>query len=119
MAKNSYDVAHVGGFQFVAMGADYEPLMALAMVKNGPLSIAFNANGMEYYTHGIIGCETIADEEYCEAGSIDDHSPCDPESLDHAVLAVGIGVQEGVQLDDSSTTDSTQYWVIKNSWGEE
>lgn len=117
MEKDSYDVAHVGGFQFVAMGADYEPLMALAMVKNGPLSIAFNANGMEYYVHGIIGCETIADSEYCEAGSIDDHSPCDPESLDHAVLAVGIGVQEGIQLDDSSTTDSTQYWVIKNSWG--
>mmetsp|Transcript_75597 Transcript_75597/g.215086 ORF Transcript_75597/g.215086 Transcript_75597/m.215086 type:complete len:445 (+) Transcript_75597:219-1553(+) len=119
MTKNSYDVAHVGGFQFVAMGADYEPLMALAMVKNGPLSIAFNANGMEYYAHGIIGCETIAGEDYCEAGSIDDHSPCDPESLDHAVLAVGIGVQEGVQEDTDSSADSTQYWVIKNSWGEE
>merc|ERR1711988_1515118 len=65
MEKDSFDVAHIGGFQFVAMGADYEPLMALAMVKNGPLSIAFNANGMEYYVHGIIGCETIADSEYC------------------------------------------------------
>merc|ERR1711988_1424457 len=32
---------------------DQELLMALAMVKNGPLSIAFNANGMEYYVHGI------------------------------------------------------------------
>merc|ERR1711998_437606 len=85
MAKQSYDSAHIGGFQFVAMGADYEPLMALAMVKNDPLSIAFNANGMEYYVHGIIGCET---------GAIDDHSPCDPESLDHAVLAVGTGVQD-------------------------
>merc|ERR1711998_114984 len=109
--------AHIGGFQFVAMGDDYEALMAVAMVKNGPLSVAFNANGMEYYSHGIIGCETIADEEYCQAGSIDNHSPCDPESLDHAVLAMGIGVQEGVQLESNSTSDSTQYWVIKNSWG--
>eukprot|EP00622_Pseudochattonella_farcimen_P002485 FR737413.1.p1 GENE.FR737413.1~~FR737413.1.p1 ORF type:complete len:189 (+),score=29.81 FR737413.1:52-567(+) len=120
MAKGQ--TAHIGGFQFVAMGADYEALMAVAMVKNGPLSVAFNANGMEYYSHGIIGCETIADEEYCQAGSIDNHSPCDPESLDHAVLAMGIGVQKDVTLDSvtSEETDTiTEYWVIKNSWGTE
>mmetsp|Transcript_75608 Transcript_75608/g.215140 ORF Transcript_75608/g.215140 Transcript_75608/m.215140 type:complete len:335 (+) Transcript_75608:197-1201(+) len=112
-------LAHIEGFQMVAMGDDYEDLMATVLLKNGPLSVAINANGMEYYEFGITGCETIAGEDYCEAGSIDDHSPCDPESLDHAVLAVGIGVQEGVQEDTDSSADSTQYWVIKNSWGEE
>jgi hypothetical protein len=102
----SGDVAHISGYQMVAMGAEYEDLMALALVKNGPLSVAFNAAGMDYYTHGIVGCESIAGEDYCEAGSIDEVDPCDPTSLDHAVLAVAYGVQ-----------DDVDYWVIKNSWG--
>ena len=42
-----------------------------------------------------------------EAGAIDDTYPCDPEALDHGVLAVAYGVQ-----------DDTKYWVIKNSWGD-
>jgi len=101
------DTAHVGGFQMVAMGEEYEELMKVYLTKNGPLSVAVNANGMDYYVHGITGCETIAGSDYCEAGSIDDHTPCDPEELDHGVLVVGYGVQEG-----------TEYWVIKNSWAE-
>ncbi|KAH8090225.1 C1 peptidase-like protein [Aureococcus anophagefferens] len=47
------DVAHISGWQMVAMGADYESLMRVTLVKNGPLSIAFNANGMDYYVHGV------------------------------------------------------------------
>ena len=39
------------------MGAEYEDLMATIMLKNGPLSVAMNANGMEYYEFGITGCE--------------------------------------------------------------
>jgi len=107
--RESYgdDIAHVSGFQMVAMGEGYEELMKVYLTKNGPLALAINANGMDYYIHGITGCETIAGSEFCEAGSIDDHTPCDPESLDHGVLAVGYGVQEG-----------TEYWVIKNSWAE-
>ncbi|KAH8045196.1 C1 peptidase-like protein [Aureococcus anophagefferens] len=52
------DVAHISGWQMVAMGADYESLMRVTLVKNGPLSIAFNANGMDYYVHGVVGCTT-------------------------------------------------------------
>merc|ERR1711998_301432 len=74
------------------MGEDYEDMMATALLKNGPLSVAINANGMEYY----------------EAGSISTSTPCDPTTLDHGVLAVAYGVQ-----------DDTDYWVIKNSWGTE
>ncbi|KAH8073135.1 C1 peptidase-like protein [Aureococcus anophagefferens] len=59
------------GYQFVAMGAEYEDLMHVALVKNGPLSLAFNANGMEFYVHGVVGCT----EQMCEAGGVDHHFP--------------------------------------------
>ncbi|KAG5188198.1 hypothetical protein JKP88DRAFT_178138, partial [Tribonema minus] len=83
-------VAHIGGWQMVALGAQYEDLLATAMVKNGPISIVLNAVGMEYY----------------KAGAIDTTLPCEPTTLDHAVLVVGFGEQDGVE-----------YWVVKNSWG--
>lgn len=91
----------------VALGADYEDSMGLALLKNGPLSISINANAMDYYVHGITGCS--ADDD-CEAGMIDHHTTCDPTSLDHAVLLVGYGTSDG-------TDDGLPYWVVKNSWG--
>mmetsp|Transcript_6171 Transcript_6171/g.18659 ORF Transcript_6171/g.18659 Transcript_6171/m.18659 type:complete len:490 (-) Transcript_6171:214-1683(-) len=113
----SGDVAHVGGFQMVALGAAYESLMRLYLVKNGPLSISLNANGMDFYVHGVVGCSS---DEDCGAGAVShpdvdgqgDMFTCDPTSLDHAVLAVGYGTQ--------STPDNGDlpYWVIKNSWAD-
>lgn len=108
------DVAHISGWQMVAMGSDYESLMRVSLVKNGPLSIAFNANGMDYYVHGVVGCTS---EDDCEAGSVShpdqdgdgDMFTCDPTSLDHAVLIVGYGVQH-------TENGKIPYWVIKNSW---
>lgn len=101
------NVTSITGWTMVAMGEDWEPFMHLALVKNGPLSIAFNAVGMDFYIEGITGCGE-QHLEYCEAGGIDNHLTCDPTALDHAVLAVGYGTQNGVP-----------YWVIKNSWGED
>lgn len=89
-------VEHVEGYQFVAMGAEYEDLMHVALVKNGPLSVAFNANGMEFYVHGVVGCT----EQMCESGAIDHHFPCDPTALDHAVLLVGYGTETRDALDE-------------------
>ena len=112
-------VEHVEGYQFVAMGAEYEDLMHVALVKNGPLSVAFNANGMEFYVHGVVGCT----EQMCESGAIDHHFPCDPTALDHAVLLVGYGTETRDALDEmgmpTGETQDVPYWLIKNSWDTE
>jgi len=67
------------------------------MMKNGPLSIALDADLVEDYDSGVIDPYFPSEE-------------CDPTSLDHAVLIVGWGV-------DSSIFGSTPYWIVKNSWG--
>ncbi|CAN0268973.1 unnamed protein product, partial [Hapterophycus canaliculatus] len=65
-----------------------EEAMARWLILNGPLSVALDALGMDYYSSGIdMG-------EYCE-----------PLEIDHAVLIVGYGEEDGVK-----------YWIIKNSW---
>jgi cathepsin F len=96
-------VAHIGGWQVVAMGAEYEELLTVALLKNGPIAVGFNAHGMDYYQHGVMGCDSSS---LCNAGEIDQHGPCDPSYLDNYVLLVGYGEQDGVD-----------YWVVKNSWG--
>jgi len=105
----------ISGWQMVAMGADYEELLRVALLKNGPIALAFNANGMDFYIHGVTGCT----QGWCDSGSIDHHVPCDPAVLDHAVLVVGYGTQTGsaYYLDRSQDEVEVPYWVIKNSWG--
>ncbi|CAN0254770.1 unnamed protein product [Laminaria digitata] len=72
----------------VASGSMDEDVMARWLVLNGPLSVALDAAGMDYYSDGIdMG-------EYCY-----------PLEIDHAVLIVGFGEEDGVK-----------YWLIKNSW---
>ncbi len=85
--KSNY-VAHIKSWQQVASSAKDEDKLALALIRSGPLSLALDASGMEYYSSGI-----------------DDYESC-TTNLNHAVLLTGFGIESGVK-----------YWKIKNSWG--
>jgi cathepsin F len=62
-----------------------EDQLAAALVKNGPVSIALNADPLQYYSGGIVS-----------------GNDCDPTSLDHGVLIVGFGEEDG-----------KKYWIVK------
>ena len=63
--------------------------IAADLVTIGPLSIAMNAETLQFYSSGVYN-----------------PSRCNPDTLDHAVLLTGFG------------TDSADYWTVKNSWGD-
>jgi len=63
-----------------------------ALYSRGPLAVVLNAGAsLQYYVKGII-----------DLSSYD----CNPWNLDHAVLIVGYGTENG-----------KDYWIVKNSWG--
>ena len=62
------------------------------LYSNGPLAIAINADPFQYYIGGIID---------------EDEWSCDPEGLNHGVVLVGYGSEDGLD-----------YWIIRNSWGD-
>jgi len=68
-------------------GADEEAIKK-ALLASGPITIGINASPMQRYK-----------------GGIDNPLFCLKESLDHAVLIVGYGTENG-----------KDYWKIKNSW---
>jgi C1A family cysteine protease len=77
---------------YITSGTEEEILNAL---QNGPVAITFYAsNSFNYYSEGIF------DGTDCSVSSCN--------TVNHAMLLVGAG-----------TTDSINYWIVKNSWGED
>mmetsp|Transcript_6915 Transcript_6915/g.9144 ORF Transcript_6915/g.9144 Transcript_6915/m.9144 type:complete len:210 (+) Transcript_6915:780-1409(+) len=86
---NTDSSTHIQGWTRVMDMEDIEGGMKLALMKNGPMAVAIDANSMLYYT-----------------GGVDMGTSCTVTELDHAVLLVGWGVE-----------DEIEYWLVKNSWG--
>ncbi|KAG5900618.1 hypothetical protein JTB14_017470 [Gonioctena quinquepunctata] len=72
--------------------ANDENELQKAVATKGPVSVAICASfWFQLYSSGVL------DDSDC--GNL-------PEDMNHAVLAVGYGTQDG-----------TDYWIVKNSWG--
>ncbi|TGZ68102.1 hypothetical protein CRM22_004443 [Opisthorchis felineus] len=85
-----YFVAHINGY--VVVPKDSEQI-ANFLARYGPLSVVLDARLLQYYRSGILNPPVAY---------------CDPQELNHAVLSVGFGTEQGIP-----------YWIIKNSWGEQ
>jgi cathepsin L len=81
--------ATISSFVDVTSGSEAD--LMTAVEKIGPVSVAIDAShdSFQMYSSGV----------YYEPA-------CSPNQLDHGVLAVGYG-----------TSGSSDYWLVKNSWG--
>lgn len=82
--------AVISSWNTISSSPEGEEKLQEALIKNGPISIGIDATPMQDYFGGI-------DNPKCGSGSND---------LDHAVLIVGFGEENG-----------QKFWKIKNSWG--
>jgi len=86
---NSADIdAVLTNWQYVTQSED-ENAMQSFLVSNGPLSVCVDAESWQYYQGGIITTSS-------DCGT----------SLDHCVMITGYG-----------TSESTNFWWVRNSWG--
>jgi len=82
--------AKISNWTFISQDEDQ---MAQALISQGPLSVAVEADMWQFYMGGVF------------------YLPCGTE-LDHAVLLVGYGTETDIFF------QKMPYWTVKNSWGE-
>ncbi|XP_074986468.1 cathepsin W isoform X1 [Caretta caretta] len=88
---NKYEpAAYIQGFQ--TLPGDEEEIAA-HVATEGPITVTLNSAAMKHYKNGI--SKPLVKN-------------CNPDQVDHVALLVGYGDVKG-----------RQYWVIKNSWGED
>jgi hypothetical protein len=92
-----------------------EDQMAAALMKYGPIVASLNAKGLQFYSGKVIKPKIKVP---MKVPFVDKRSfppqikfrsvfiPICNNSVDHAVVLVGFGVEDGIK-----------YWLIRNSWG--
>jgi cathepsin F len=106
MCKSLPPAAKLSGWRDVS--AD-ETEMAGDLLATGPLSVLLDAQYLQHYKSGVW------DGSINGAGGA---LKCNSESLDHAVLVTGFGVDgSGSDNNNNNSDNSVEYWSVKNSWG--
>ena len=91
--KSEVEATITGGVKI----SQNETEMAQWLVKNGPISIAINANGMQFYMGGVSHPWSFL---------------CAKSGIDHGVLIVGFGIHKYPMF-----KKDMPFWIVKNSWG--